>query len=272
MSDSTQFDPRRKKAIRDLVVMTAQESSPRRGRRGRVAVIASLIVFAVGLSGGVAYALGTGLLEPDVVGTVRSDVPSDTPSPSSATPSVAPTTPPSPPMADPSDPSVWLIDFDGVGPATLGRSFEEQRQTLPGFDDTTDSLCVDSYLRLQAPSGLPLLFVGSEEQSGATAAIELSSTGSTVTDLRQASPKTAAGIGLGSSEQELLAAYPGIEQTGGYIDPEAFPYYGLTDGNGGWIVFGIIDHVVDRIQVANEADLPIGNRSVKTLPGERCPA
>jgi hypothetical protein len=180
--------------------------------------------------------------------------------------------PPASPSADPNDPATWLIDFDGVGPAVLGRSFEEQRQTLPGFDDTTDSLCVDSHLRLQAPSGLPLLFVGSAEQADRTAAVELSSTGSTAPDLRQASPKTAAGIGLGSSDEELLAAYPGIEKTGGYVDPEEFPYYGLTDGNGGWIVFGIIDHVVDRIQIAHEADLPIENRSVKTLPGERCPA
>ncbi|MEF2978015.1 hypothetical protein [Subtercola sp. YIM 133946] len=75
---------------------------------------------------------------------------------------------------------------------------------------------------------------------------------------------------LGSALGEQPGELQGIEQTGGY--GEAFPYFGATDGSGGWIVFGIVDDEVDTIQVANEAALPIENRSVKTLPAERCPA
>ncbi|GAA0997329.1 hypothetical protein [Subtercola frigoramans] len=278
MNDEPTFDPRRKSAIRELVVTTARASTSaststsRQARGKRVAVIAALVVLAVSLSGGVAYALGTGLFAPNPVVSAAPTT-SETPTPASATPSpiFTPTSTSSTPIVDAADPSTWIIGFDGVGPVKLGSTLEKQRRTLPAFTDITDPLCVGGYLELQALTGFGLLFVSGVDQPTSTAAITFATGGTRVTDNRSTTPKTTAGIGIDSTKEELLAAYPGIEKTGTYQSDD-YPFYGLTDGKGGWIVFGLLDDKVIRIQVANEAVMPIENGSVKTMPSERCPA
>ncbi|MEV8213138.1 hypothetical protein [Leifsonia sp. NPDC077715] len=77
MNDEPTFDPRRKAAIRDLVVTNAAAHPGRAGGRKRTALVATLVVLALTISGGsVAYALGTGLLDPTPVAA-----PSPTPTP-----------------------------------------------------------------------------------------------------------------------------------------------------------------------------------------------
>ncbi len=87
MSEPT-FDPRRKAAIRDLIVThAAANPSPARGRK-RTALVTALVVLALAISGGsVAYALGTGLLDPR---SVAAATPTPTPT-STSTPTPAPT-------------------------------------------------------------------------------------------------------------------------------------------------------------------------------------
>jgi len=64
MSDEPTFDPRRKAAIRELVVDNAAAHPGRAGGRKRTALVAILVVLALTISGGsVAYALGTGLID-----------------------------------------------------------------------------------------------------------------------------------------------------------------------------------------------------------------
>lgn len=272
MNDEPTFDPRRRQAIRDLVVSTARATSSRPGRGRRAAVIATLVVLAVGVSGGVAYALGTGVLHPaPVISVAPTPIETATPVPANPMPTVTTAPTPPTPAPDPTDTTAWIIGFDGVGPVKLGPSFEQQLRELPAFSDITDPLCVGGYLDLQAPNGFSLLFVSGQDEPAVTAAITFSDALTTPAADRPASPRTAAGIGINSTKEELLAVYPGIEQTGRYQSDD-YPYYGLTDGNGGWIVFGIVDDKVGSIQIANEASLPIENRSVRTLPSERCPA
>lgn len=274
MNNEPTFDPRRKSAIRDLIVTTARTSTSRsrRGRGRRVAAVATLVVLALGISSGVVYALSTGILDPSPVASVT-PTPSQTPTPAPATPAPTPTTPPTPaaPTIDLNDPSTWVIGFDGVGPVKLGSSFEEQQQTLPAFTDFTDTVCVGFNVDLQAPTGFAIRFIGSPDRPNTTAAITFGDGGSPVIDDRAATPKTAEGIGIDSTKEELLSTYPGIEKTGMYQSDEN-SYYGLSDGNGGWIVFAIINDTVGVIQIANESLIPYENNSVKTVPSERCPA
>jgi len=270
MNDEPTFDPRRKAAIRDLVVANAAAHPGRAGGRKRTALVATLVVLALTISGGtVAYALGTGLLDPTPVAAPSpTPTPVETPTPS-PTPAPTPTPSPTTPAEDPADPSTWIIDFGGVGRVTLGTPFSSQSDALPGLQDVTDSICVDEQRTYLAPSRLRFTLVGAKDGSKRTAAIEFGNLGDG-TDNRSTTPKTAAGIGISSTREELLAAYPDIQETGRYSD--SVTYYGLTDGAGGWIAFAVMRDVVFEIQVGNEGVLPIGQGSVRAIPSERCPA
>ena len=210
----------------------------------------------------------------------RTSTPASTASPS-PTPTPAPTAPaptdpaapqaPAGPAMDPSDPSTWIIRFDGVGPVSLGVPMNDQRQVLPDFTDINDPSCTEYYLDLEAPSGFSVLMLGGPQQPRSTVGVTFGNGGGTGPETRETTPRTAEGIGIDSTLDELLATYPGIEKTGMYQSDD-YPYYGLTDGQGAWIVFGIIKGKVADIQIATEAVLPPENVSVKTIPSERCPA
>ncbi|WP_199245835.1 hypothetical protein [Leifsonia sp. AG29] len=281
MSDEPTFDPRRKAAIRELVVSNAEAHPGRANGRKRTALVAGLVVLALSISGGtVAYAFGTGLIDlpPGTAPTATTTPPpTATPTP---TPTPTPTATPTPipthtePAEDPADPSTWIIGFDGVGPFRLGQTFGSQAHEAPGFVDRTDAICTDSYLWLRSTAS-SIGLVGATDGSQRTAAIEVGSSG---WPDRATSPATAEGIGVGSTYEELQAAYPGIQQTGSYADISY--YFGLTDGKGGWIVFNVVRNSSDErlndkvaaIQIANEAVMPVENGSVRTMPSERCPA
>lgn len=254
-----------------------QAPSPARRTRGRALGVGISLV-ALLLVGSAGAALAAGVIPspfddpaPPVVTSTSTSAVTPTPTLPTETPDPPRPTPAASPAVDPDDPGTWVITFDGLGPVQLGSSFDEQRQLLPAFDDITDALCTARNLDLQAPSGFRFRSVGGADESTGTAAITFGNGGSEFADDQSTTPKTAAGIGLGSTKEELLAAYLDIELTGMY-QSEIYPYYGITDGNGGWIVFALIDDVVSSIQVANESDLPSENRSVETIPSERCPA
>jgi len=265
------LDPRLSNAMRRAILHYARKNPKAATSRLQVATVLGSSALLAGFTAAVVAIIVTGI--PSHVPpppAAHTETPISTPSPSvTLTPSPTPT--PSEPLVDSTDTSTWSIDFTGVGPVTLGSSFEEQRALLPTFADMTDPLCVSANLVLEAPSGLFLLFVGGTEQPGTTAAITFHGTGEAPFELDDTrTPRTEAGIGINSTKEELFAAYPDIELTGIY--GTSFPFYGITDGNGGWIVFQLFNDRVGAIQVANEAALPLENGSVKTMPSERCPA
>jgi hypothetical protein len=172
--------------------------------------------------------------------------PTQTPTPS-AVPSTTPSDSPAAP--DPADPSTWLIDFDGIGPITIGGSIAAAEPTvLASYSDATQEACPsiaafdsDQFTRILAPTAQDLdtvLGVHAVEVSG---------------PVPLKPPFTAEGIGVGSTSDELRAAYPGIPQTGEYgagID------YGLSDGTGRWIVFNVREDRVSAIGVGTSDRTP----------------
>ncbi len=256
MNGEPTFDPRRKAAIRELVVTTAADGRFGRVRKHTVLVVA-LVLVALGISGGsVAYALGTGILAPAPVTSptpIASPTPTPTPTPT-ATPTAAPTQPPA--AENPADPSTWLIDFDRIGPITPGRPFADVKAQLSDFPDLTDPICLPFSLYLGLPDRTVLRMIDDTGNKTADTIELLGGPGNVVA----LSPKTAEGIGLGSTSDMLLAAYPGISGTtslNGMVTQ-----YRLLDSEGRRIVFKVIEGEVAGIQIGAEY----------WIPTERCPA
>lgn len=259
--DLAPFDRERLDAITTMLVETAAAEKNRKPAR-RVAFLVSLIVAAVLVStGGAALALsGVNPFGAAPATTAPPATPSATPTP---VPSPTPTaTPVDPVPVDPTDPATWTIGFGGIGPITLGSTFEEQKAALTAFTDTTDPLCTQWQLNLEQPDAPTLLLNGADGASHTITTITVVAAGPNATVPAARSPRTVAGIGIGSTLAEAQAAYPDLKQTGAYGDGSISTYYGITDGSGTWIAFNVIDGAIQRIQV--------GPRPV--LPSEYCPA
>jgi hypothetical protein len=256
MNGEPTFDPRRKAAIRELVVATAAD-----GRYGRVrkhtALVVALVLVALGISGGsVAYALGTGILAPAAPTPAPTATPTPTPTPS-ATPTTPPPTPTQAPVAEnPGDPSTWRIDFDHIGPVTLGRSLPEVKAELSAFADDTDPKCLPSSLYLLLPDRVSLRMLDDTDFTPTAQTIELLGHPGNQVSL---SPKTAEGIGLGSTADELFATYPDLVKT--FVYSETSVQYTLSRSDGARIVFDVIEGEVQVIDIGADA----------VIPSERCP-
>lgn len=185
--------------------------------------------------------------------TAGSEEPPAPPTPtatSSATSEAEATEPPAEPAQpelDLADTGSWLISFDGIGPVRPGGQISETRPAMTAFvEDELPEWCPAA--RFQRDGTLELLAHLSDDFATITALSVAGRGDSSV--LSQISPRTAEGIGVGATFDELLAAYPAIEKSGEYgggDDPTL--YYAVPNDDGVWIVFSVSDDTVDGIFV-----------------------
>jgi len=238
MTDRIRFDRERGDAWKTVIVDTVTaEAGKAPGLSKRVIALVSLIVASLLLSGGgVALALGFKIFPPPPapVPTSTSPAPVQTPTP---TPTETPTAaaPVVPPM-DPGDPSTWIIGDGAVGPLQLSAPIEDAEASVPGLTVDNSGWCHSStfgdapQIDVIVPPGpqpgdpVQLIYVdvagGVDRPDPAIAA---------------KSPKTEAGIGVGSSLEELQAAYPGIQPAGNIVEGDQQPFYALPQSDGSWI-------------------------------------
>lgn len=163
---------------------------------------------------GLVVMLGATLMAVTLAGCATAMTPmDDSPGPSSAppTPVQTPTaseTPTTTPDAD--DLSTWVVSETGMGPIELDVEFEEARAEVPAW--TVDDAC--SWTAFwNAPDGTLTAYLAedSEARDGVTTIdVAALTDGVAPSD----APRTAEGIGVGSTRAEVQEAYPdAIEQT-----------------------------------------------------------
>jgi len=232
MSDRPAFDSLRSRNIRSMIVSEAErDSSGGVGVSKRIVLLVSLIVAAVLVStGGVALAL-TGKLP-----FIDQPIP---PATSTSTPETteSPTPPPSPtptptesqaPAIDLSAPQTWIIGDGSVGPLTLGQPRQDAAAVMTAFTKEPYQCDVDLYASTSSRMSIVL---GPDAAGSSVDMILINSN----YDPAAPSPRTAEGIGLGSTVDEILAAYPNIQRP----DPRLYPTYSLVQADGTWIDFSI---------------------------------
>jgi hypothetical protein len=166
------------------------------------------------------------------------------------TPSSTPTEEP----IDLADPSSWTIDFAGVGPLTLGGSIAAERASMTAFvDDSDPAVCTLAVFDGSAEN-VPTIWAEPETDLDTTKELVVTGLGEPAPFVA-GSPTTEAGIGVGATEGELVAAYPEIVPTQG-PGPDSTSY-SLAGGSGGYINFTVdTAKLVESIAVSNSPDIP----------------
>jgi hypothetical protein len=193
-------------------------------RTPRVDVIGLMIVVVV------AVAIVSGCTVP----TSPAAAPSAPPSATGETPSPSPEA-----TLDPLDPSAWIIDWGGVGPLIVGAPLSEVPSLMTAFTDATRDECANLFA-YQAP-GIPTVSLPDPFGTGLIGQI-LIAKAETSDEPINAGPLTEAGIGIGSTLEQLRAAYPQLIQN---VGPYNTVIYGITDDEGRWINFSFGDATLE---------------------------
>ncbi len=151
----------------------------------------------------------------------------------------------------PADPSTWIVDFHSVGGVPIGQPIAPIGQAvgLPQVTDTVD--CPPGYSGTVGVDDKRFAIDLMESQSRGTAVPDPTLTYGSFRYAPQAvqtapervidtSPSTLAGIRLGSSESELLAAYPGVQKTRSkYDETMKYTTYAVGPSEGRYLVFQV---------------------------------
>lgn len=158
-------------------------------------------------------------------------------------PSPDPTVAPEPEPDPVDEPSSWIIESSGVGPLALGAATAEARSSMTSFTDSTQEAC--PWVAAFEKPGYPSIWFPDPSNTGTVEQIVIQAWGM-AGDVTANSPRTSAGIGIGATEDELLAAHPEVSAVQG----KYAKHYSLQGEDGNWVNFGISgDGVVDTIVV-----------------------
>jgi hypothetical protein len=184
--------------------------------------------------------------DPDVAATTPPATSSATPTPT-ATPDELPDEP------DLDDPSTWLISFDGVGPLVIGSAASSSGTQLTPFPSPSGGgACLLSFYPETVPGQTDIWAIPAAD--GDTVVSVVVTGNSEPESMSPDAPHTAEGIFVGSTVDELLAAYPGIESSRDLSD---YAVYALPGDGATWIDFSMSPdgEIVREIAVA-DAPLP----------------
>lgn len=138
----------------------------------------------------------------------------------------------------------WVIDGTGVGPVKLGGNLDDVRN-----DPALKVTAMEPYCGRLEADGWSLTLIPTENGGEIVSGVVMHKGQDTPSD---AQPKTEAGIGLGSSEDDLLSAYPEAvpvaEGRTTHAETSEYSDY-RVDFDGTPIAFGTEDGVVDFIGV-----------------------
>lgn len=218
---------------------TLEDTGMHRG----ISIVVGAVVVGLAVSGCATATTTAGSTSSPSV--TRTATPSPTPTSTltqAPTPTPTPTDGTATAVNDPADPSTWVITQDAVGPIVVGQAGPAESAT-PAFVAEPCSGTGTTWFTRQGKTGLV-----TQAPDGVVALVGV------VGDDLASSPRTAAGIGVGSTEDEFLATYP-----------DAVPK-DLDNGNYGstWTV------AVGPGRIA--FNVPAGGSTVQTIiPGDSVP-
>ncbi|WP_157079085.1 hypothetical protein [Herbiconiux solani] len=245
-------------AVQDAPALVAARpktsgSAVRRRALGIVFAVVGLVVI-----GGGGAALATGLIPnpfeappaPVVTVTVTptpSPSPTPTPTPTAEPLPPAPVTPAAP-VVDPLDPGTWVVDYGQVGSLKVGDPIAPFAEAAGLEPNPSPIDCPSGYYRigtfdensLDVSMALTQADARTDPVDDPMLTFARFSTRGVASSPLAGSPVTAAGIRLGSSEAELLAAYPDLQVgRSKYDDTQGYTTYTSGPVDGRYLVFQV---------------------------------
>jgi len=138
--------------------------------------------------------------------------PTSTASSSALAPTLTATPTPTPsPVEDPADPSTWIVTEEGIGPIKLNAPFSDAVAQLPTGVERVPEICRHSVWWKDANGDQ--LVVARDSSTDDAGPLELVFWADWLEPYAVDGPRTAAGIGVGSTLDEVWAAYPDATET-----------------------------------------------------------
>ena len=177
-----------------------------------------------------------------------------TPTPTATSSSPSPTPTPTPtPTPDFSDPAAWVVGYGSVGPLVVGGSLAAAEPYFGTLAFSRQEPC--PWFVILENSELTIWVMTSQADDDLIEQVVLGDSGAP--DPAEVQLRTAAGLSVGSSLADVVAAYPDIVESQGKYSR----IFSTTDGSGNYINFSV-----------NDSDV-VGSVVVRTSPevyGEYC--